>query len=290
MFWKKKANNIKEKDKQKHQLSKKPVYVVTICDKLSKSEREVATFNAVQERDIDDGLLYLINEEADFKALFPSRRNIVLNNKSIDELKKEIKELKKKTIKETENPLNVQSKVNKLERELYYLEHPSGDFISFTEDGMPRVRFLRVNSNFIPLVTDIDLSCIYVPAEPNLKDSLDSIIAKKEKYKLKKDKLKGILEVIMWIINIILLIGNGVWIYHNMVWADSKSSLALLKNEIDASAIMCNKALAQTNQLNSETAIINRDNAEQTGNILTNIIDDVMNTKPDYEIKVENIK
>jgi len=285
MFWKKKAKNTNNKNK----LNDKPEYIVTIYDKLGRSAREISTITCTQDRDEDDGLLYLNEKTTEFKALFPSRKNVVKSNKSIELITKEIKTLKEKKLKETENILTHQSKIYKLEQELYFLEHPSGDFISFDDDGMPHIRFLRINSNFLPLVWDIDLNSIYIPSEPNLKDSLTSMIDKKEKYKLKKDKLKGILEVILIFLFIIGGLGNGYWTFHNWKYADSDSSLAKLQERIDASTIVCNQAQSITTERNAQTAIINSENAKQTKTILDGIVKSLV-PKTNNQVITEEIK
>jgi len=285
MFWKKKAKNTDNKNK----LNAKPEYVVTIYDKLGRSAREVSTITCTQDRDEDDGLLYLNNKQAEFHALFPSRKNVVKSNRKAETIKKAILDLKNKKLKETDNVLSHQSKIYKLEQELYFIEHPSGEFISFDDDGMPHIRFLRVNSNCLPLVWDVDLNSIYIPAEPNLKDSLTSMIDKKEKYKLKRDKLKGILEVILLVFFIIGALGNGYWTFHNWKYADSNSSLAKLQERIDASTIICNQAQAVTTERNAQTSIINKNNAEQTQTILESMADS-LTPKADNRVIAEEIK
>lgn len=285
MFWKKKAKTTNDKNK----LNAKPEYIVTIYDKLGSSAREVSTITCTQERDEDDGLLYLNEKTTEFHALFPSRKNVVKSNRTIDSIKKSIKTLKEKKLKPTENILTHQSKLYKLEQELYFLQHPSGEFISFDDDGMPHIRFLRVNSNFVPLVWDVDLNSIYIPAEPNLKDSLTSMIDKKEKYKLKRDKLKGILEIILLVFFIIGALGNGYWTFHNWKYADSNSSLAKLQERIDASAIICNQAQAVTTERNAQTSIINQNNAEQTKTILEGMTDS-LTPKANNQVVTEEIK
>jgi len=291
MFWNKKAKttNIKN-DADKNKIAKKPEYVITLYDKMGSSAREVDTFIVTQERDESDGLLYLQTKDGDtFKTLFPSKKNILKDNKTKEQIQDEIKALKIKVLKEIDNPLNVQSKIYKLEQKLYFLEHPEGDFISFDNDGMPHIRFLRSNSNFLPLVWDIKLNSIYIPSEPNLKDSMQSIIDKKEKYKLKKDKLKGILEVVMWIIILVFIGGNAYWSYHNMTWADSKSSIALIQQQIDSSQIVCNNALAKSVETNVGTTLINNENARTTKSLLENL-SQVLVPKVSNAVSVESVR
>jgi len=291
MFWNKKAKttNIKN-DVDKNKIAKKPEYVITLYDKMGNSAREVDTFVVTQERDEKDGLLYLQTKDGEtFKALFPSRKNILKDNRTKEQIQKEIQDLKTKVFKETDNPLNVQSKIYKLEQKLYFLEHPNGDFISFDNDGMPHIRFLRSNSNFVPLVWDIDLNSIYIPSEPNLKDSMQTIIDKKEKYKLKKDKLKGILEAIMWIIIVVLICVNAYWSYHNMKWADSQSAIALIQKQIDSSQIVCNNALAKSVETNVGTTLINNENAKTTKSLLQNL-SSILVPKVSNAVAVESIR
>jgi hypothetical protein len=292
MFWNKKAKNTNIKnDADRNKIAKKPEYVITLYDKMSSSAREVDTFVVTQERDEKDGLLYLQTGDGGetFKALFPSRKNVLRDNRTKEQIKSEIQALKTKTFKETENPLNIQSKIRKLELILYFLEHPSGDFISFDSDGMPHIRFLRSNSNFIPLVWDINLNSIYIPSEPNLKDSMQTIIDKKEKYKLKKDKLKGILEAIMWIIIVVFICVNAYWSYHNMTWADSKSSVALIQKQIESGQIVCNNALAKSVETNVQTTLINSENAKTTQSLLQNL-SQVLVPKVSNAVAVEDIR
>ena len=288
MFWKKKAKTTKE-DKQKQKLSNKAEYQVIISEYLSGTKRQISNFIAYQERDEHDGLLYLVNDKFDFKTFFPSRKNISQSTKSVEELRTELRDLRNRPIKEIENPLTKASKIRKLELEIYAKEHPAGEFITVSEDGLPCVEFIRSNSNFLPVVYDINLNCIYIPADTNLKDSMNSIVEKREKYKLKKDKLKGILEAVMWIIAIIFLLGNMYWTYHNWKYADSESSLAKIQERIDASTIVCNNAMAEATLQNVETAKINKQNAENTGGILQNL-SNMLIPQAQKQVNVETVK
>jgi hypothetical protein len=118
---------------------------------------------------------------------------------------------------------------------------------------------------------------------------MNSIVEKREKYKLKKDKLKGILEAVMWIIAIIFLLGNMYWTYHNWKYADSESSLAKIQERIDASTIVCNNAMAEATLQNVETAKINKQNAENTGGILQNL-SNMLIPQAQKQVNVETVK
>lgn len=270
MFWKKKAK-ISKIDDKKQKLSNKAEYNIIISEYLSGTKRKITEFIAVQERDEIDGLLYLVNKQFDFKTFFPSRKNMSSSNKSLEELREELKKLRTKKLLETDNKLTHEHKIRRVEIEIYTKEHPAGEFICVSGDGMPEVEFIRANSNFLPLVYDINLNCVYIPSDTNLKDSMNSIIEKREKYKLKKDKLKGILEAVMWIIIVVLIIANASWTYYTWKYADSESSLARIQERIDASTIVCNNAMAEATFQNVETSKINKQNAENTGGILKNL-------------------
>lgn len=231
-------NKTEKEVESSEKMKKKYGYRITICDPMGESARELKTFGAHKRRG-DDGIVWLINEDEDFEELFPLDSKYESNG-NLQEIEKEISNLKNLKPNPTENPYNKQEAILKLEKLKKMMLHPKGSFLKIDKDGMPHIIYIRYRTSFIPLKWDLDFGVLHTPYEALVKNVLIKEREKKDKY---AQKNQGIFTTGMIIWGAILLIWTACIAYYSIHWYDKidQSRVNELNQRIDQAGLVCNE-------------------------------------------------
>ena len=250
----------------KEGVNEKYAYRVTIADPFGSSIREVATFGAHKTRN-EKGIHMLKNEDKKFEEFFPIDEKHEVGF-TIDYVKSKLKALRTRKPKENENPLNIKSEIYKWEKIERHLEFPGGSFLKIDKDGTPHFLFVRYRSVFVPFKWDLDMTHIHAPAEPLVKDIIDSREEKRKKYIEKLVNMQQILGMTTIVIGLIMMCIGGYMAYKGWSMAD-ETHVAELQQRIDMAPLICAELYGKAGEnflKSSENAVTSTTNAVQITN------------------------
>ncbi len=252
----------KEEETKKNSMSGKDIYNVIILEPIANDViKEIGVIQAAKERDQDNGLIYLVSDDGEFKEFFPGEDSNLTKGYTIEKAKKELEHLKKKPLTKLENKVSKQKKIDRLERIIKALNSKGGSFFYFDKDGVPTIEYVRLNSVFIPLKRNLKLNEVSLPQEYQTKDIINAIEEKKEKYKAEMNRWSQLIQNAGWFILIIFLLINIVWSYKLLTFADSDSNMAKMQQRIDQAPLICAELLGQTSKNFLESSELAKNNS-----------------------------
>lgn len=240
-----------------------------------------------------DGVKYMINEEKNFKELYPERDNIYnfqIPGKSLSEkktwLKKEINNLKNQLKNYSKNPSkeynekDLELKIKIYENRLLELErgldNREGSPLYIGDKGLRTFFFYRTSGELIPLRWDLCGFSIYKDIAYKKKQSTVAYQNLMTKY---NTKLKKFVETsVLWLLflNVVftigLLIGAGILYtkYNDFSKMYDESKIAELKTQAEKSVLWCGQVLQSQLGVIQNLTELNKQNLEIQNNFLIN--------------------
>jgi hypothetical protein len=278
MIWFKKN---KKEENLKDKISGKDVYNVVILEPIANDVlKEIGIIQAEKIRDPDDGLIYLVSKDGEFKEFFPAEVSNLTKGYTIEKAQKELEFFKKKPLMKGENKISRQKKIDELEKIIKALKTKGGAFFYFDKDGNPIIEYVRLNSVFIPLKRNLKLNEVSLPQEYQTKDIISAIEEKKEKYKADLNIWSQLIQNAGWFILVIFLLGNIFWSYKLLTFADSDSNMAKLQQRIDQAPLICAEYLGKTSKNFLEASELAKNNSLTIHNTFNQLKE---NSKPPIE-------
>jgi hypothetical protein len=278
--------DINEQGKKKKEVTKLSAdykYKVVMSDPVGSSKRDIGSFFCKKVRDID-GIVYLVNEEREFKEFYPLDEDTQSPYKEEFVIKKlnELDTRKQNCDIQKENPLNIDSEIYKWRKYLQAIRFNGGSFLFHDEQGNPAFNFLRIKSVFVPIKWNLNNITMYICDESNIKDVIKSNDDKYEKYMKKKQSRNELLQLIMWIIIVCFVGLNLFWTFKLMEYKDA-NAYAQIQNRIDMSPLLCAEMYGQAgNNFFNASLQANRFMQElkkNQNNLTTNQLNKLINIK-----------